>query len=575
MKRIFNMLKKYRKELIFPIAALLITIAVDSLNPFLVRMIIDKALPSKDKELFFMIIGGLLMVTLAKSGFGYYKEYSFDMISLKVYRDLKKMLFNHIESLHFSYFDNMNTGELMSRMNEDTENVWRSLSFGFRLMAEQFIYFIIGVVVLGTINLKLTLIILLIMAPIAPIALKFEEKIGQNYEEISDHTALLNTTAQENIAGVRLVKAFAREKFEIAKFFDKNRRNFELNNEQAKITSDHFPVIEMLTNLAIIVMIWIGALFVIRGEMTVGDIALFSGFVWNLIWPLRELGWVMSMAAQFKASAIKISDIMDTEALIADKENARDFKIEGNVEFKDVSFSYTGEETLTDISFKALSGKSVAIMGTTGSGKSSIISLIGRYYEQNKGQILIDGTDNRDIRLETLRNAISIVFQDTFLFSESIRNNISFGDETIGEDKINNAIKTACADFVYDLEDGLETVIGERGVGLSGGQKQRISIARALVKETPILVLDDATSALDMETEYELLKNLKTQMGRKTVFIIAHRISAVKNADLIIYLENGKIAEMGNHHELLEKKGHYYDIYTEQYKDFDALSEVI
>lgn len=575
MKRIFKMLGKYKKELFLPIFALIITIVLDSFNPFLTRMIIDRALPERNMQLFIMIMAGLLIITLGKSGFGYIREYIFDVVSLKVYADIKYKLFDHIETLHFKYFDNMNTGELMARMNEDTENIWRSLAFGFRLLVEQIIYFIIGIVILGVINIKLTLIILVIMAPIAPLAIHFEKKIGKNFEEISDHTAELNTTAQENIAGVRLVKAFAREKFEMQKFFGKNKRNFELNNQQAKIIADNFPLIELLTNVAIIAMICFGAMFVMRGEMTLGDIALFSGFIWNLIWPLRELGWVMSMAAQFKASSKKIVDILDTGSEVTDKPGLKPMNVSGGIEFKNVDFSYNNEVVLKDVSFSIAPGKTVAIMGTTGSGKSSLIGLIGRYYNYQKGSVLVDGVDNREIRISDLRGAMSIVPQDTFLFSESIQNNIKFGSRDASDEAVKKALEIACADFVSEFEKGWDTVIGERGVGLSGGQKQRLAIARAIVRKSPILVLDDATSALDMETEYKLLKNLKNMDKNKTTFIIAHRISAVKNADLILYMENGRIVERGTHEQLVGQRGRYYDVYVEQFKDFDTLSEVV
>ena len=575
VKRIFRMLFKYKKLLLLPTVALVLSIALDSLNPFLNKMIIDRALPEKDPRLLLLIILGLLVITAGRAGFGYIKEYVYDVTSLKVYADIKYLLFDHIQSLHFQYFDNVNTGELMARMGEDTENIWRSLAFGFRLMVEQAVYFIIGILILGSINWKLMVIILLIMAPIAPIALRFEKKIDRNFEAISDQTAELNTTAQENIAGVRLVKAFARESHEMGKFFSKNKRNFDLNNEQAKIIADNFPVIELLTNAAVIVMICLGGVFVMSGEMTLGDLAVFSGFIWNLIWPLREIGWLMNMTAQFNASGKKILAILDTPAQVTDKPGLKSKVITGGIEFNHVSFAYGEELVLEDISFSAHPGDTVAIMGTTGSGKSSLVGLIGRYYNYQSGSVLIDGTDNRDIKLQELRRAMSIVPQDTFLFSESIGNNIKFGAGEATDEEIRQALETACAGFVDDFEAGLDTVIGERGVGLSGGQKQRLAIARAILRKSPILLLDDATSALDMGTEYELLRNLKSLNGRRTTFIIAHRISAVKNADLILYMEKGRIVERGRHEELVALHGRYYEVYREQFKDFAALKEVI
>lgn len=575
MKRIFDMLFKYWKQLIFPTAALLATIALDSANPFLNRMIIDRALPQRDLNLLLWILAGLLAVTAGRAVLGFFKEYIYDRVGILVYRDLKKVLFDHIQQLHFQYFDRINTGELMSRLGEDLENIWRSLAFGFRLLVEQVLYFLIGFVILASINWKLTLIILLIMAPIGFLAMSFEKKIDRNFEAISDQTAILNTTAQENIAGVRLVKAFARERHEIQKFLGKNKQNYDLNNEQAKIIADNFPVIELLTNLAVIAMIAIGAIFVTRGEMSLGSLAVFSGFIWNLIWPLRELGWLMNMAAQFNASAKKILAILDTPSEVTDEPGLAPHTVTGAVAFDHVSFSYQEEPVLRDVSFQARPGDTVAIMGTTGSGKSSLTALIGRYYNHQSGSVLIDGIDSRRLRLDDLRGAMSVVPQDTFLFSESIENNLKFANQDATPEAVREALRIACAEFVFELEDGLDTVIGERGVGLSGGQKQRLAIARAILKQAPLLVLDDATSALDMETEYQLLKNLKEVGQNRTIFIIAHRISAVKNADQILYMENGRVVEAGTHDELVALGGRYYEVYSEQFQDFASLREVV
>ena len=575
MKRIFSLLFNYWKQLLIPTLAMLAAIALDSANPFLNRMIIDQALPRRDARLLGFILAGLFLVTAGRAVFGFFKEYIYDRVGVAVYRDLKTMLFDHIQQLHFQYFDTMNTGELMSRLGEDLENIWRSLAFGFRLLLEQILYFIIGFVILFSINWQLTLIILAVMSPIGWLAVSFEKKIDANFEAISDHTAELNTTAQENIAGVRLVKAFARERHEIAKFLGKNQRNYDLNNEQSEIIANNFPVIELLTNLAVIAMIAVGAVFVTRGTMSLGSLAVFAGFIWNLIWPLRELGWLMNMAAQFNASAKKILAILDTPSQVTDDPALPERTLTGAVAFADVTFAYHDEPVLSGVSFRANPGDTVAIMGTTGSGKTSLIGLIGRYYNHQSGQVLLDGVDSRAIRLDDLRGAMSIVPQDTFLFSESIANNLKFANETADEAAIAEALRIACADFVWELEEGLETVIGERGVGLSGGQKQRLAIARAILKDAPILILDDATSALDMETEYQLLKNLKAVDQSRTTFIIAHRISAVKNADRILYMEGGRIVESGTHDELVALGGRYFEVYREQFQDFASLKEVV
>jgi ATP-binding cassette subfamily B protein len=467
----------------------------------------------------------------------------------------------------------MNTGELMSRMGEDIDNVWQAVSFGIRLVVENILFFILGLVVLLYFNWQLTLIVLVILVPITYVAIKLEKETMKNYGEISDQIASLNTTAQENIAGVRLVKAFSREKHEIMKFLSMNTKNYELNNENARITAKYYPPIELITSISQLVMICIGGYFVISDRMSVGTLVAYSGYIGNLIWPLREMGWLINLLAQNKASMAKIKAILETKAEITEKEypTAADFK--GNIEYRDVTFSYGNEEVLKEISFKANSGDTVAIMGTTGAGKTSILSLMSRFYDVENGEIMMEGTNIKDLSLNELRNSISLITQDTFLFSDTIRNNVSYGKKNATDEEILNALEISCADFIGDLADGLDTIIGERGVGLSGGQKQRISIARSILKDSPIMILDDATSALDMDTEYHLLKNLRAMQGTRTLFIIAHRISAVKNADQILFLEEGKIIEKGTHEELINLRGKYNEVYQEQFKDFDSLKE--
>ena len=552
---------------------MVVGISLDFFNPLLTRAIIDRVLTNSEIELFVPIILGLLFITLSRAILGYFKDYLFDKLSVKVLNDLKDLVFSHILGLDFKYFDNMNTGELMSRMGEDIDNVWQAVSFGIRLVVENILFFILGLVVLLYFNWQLTLIVLIILVPITYVALKLENETMKNYGEISDQIASLNTTAQENIAGVRLVKAFSREKHEIMKFLSMNTKNYELNNENARITAKYYPPIELITSISQLVMICIGGYFVITDRMSVGTLVAYSGYIGNLIWPLREMGWLINLLAQNKASLAKIKTILETKSTITEKENPIPADIRGNIKYKDVTFSYGNEEVLKDISFKANSGDTVAIMGTTGAGKTSILSLMGRYYDIKNGEIMIEGVNIKDISLNELRQSISLITQDTFLFSDTIRNNVSYGKKDATDEEILQALEISCADFIGDLTDGLDTIIGERGVGLSGGQKQRISIARSILKDAPIMILDDATSALDMDTEYNLLKNLRAMQGSRTLFIIAHRISAVKNADQILFLEEGRIIEKGTHEELITLKGKYNEVYQEQFKDFASLKE--
>lgn len=573
MKRVFKYVWNYKWLVIVPVITMTLAIALDMFNPYLQKAITDKVFIDGQTNLLWPILWGFIGITLGRAVLGYTKEYLFDVLSAKISIDLKKDLFDHIQTLPFKYFDNMNTGELMSRIGEDVDNVWRSISFGIRLFIENIIYFVTASVILFFLNWQLALICLIGMPPIAYLALKFEKKIGESYGKLSDQGVILNTAAQENIAGVRLVKAFAREKHEILKFLKLNQENFNLTMEQNRIISNYFPPIEFLTNIAIVFLVALGGIFVMHKTMPLGTLVAFSGYIWMLIWPMRMLGWLTNLLAQANASAKKIMNIFNVEPEIKDSEDSlRLPRVNGDIEFKNVSFKYRDEYVLRNINLKVKAGSTVAIMGTTGSGKSSIINLIGRYYDVTDGAIYVDGNDVREVNLKDLRSRMSIVPQDTFLFSSSIEENIRFGKEDASLDEIREACKLACADdFIEELDDKYDTVIGERGIGLSGGQKQRLAIARALIRNSSILILDDATSALDMETEYRLLKNLNERHKNATTFIIAHRISAVKNADQIIYIDNGRIIEKGTHEQLLQKKGKYYEIYCEQFKDFDTI----
>ncbi|MCM0647800.1 ABC transporter ATP-binding protein/permease [Clostridium swellfunianum] len=572
MKRIFKYVWEYKLLVLIPSIAMMLSIGLDMFNPYLQQLITDKVFIGGEMNLLWPILGGFITITALRALLGYAKEYLFDVLSAKISIDIKKDVFNHIQKLPFKYFDSMNTGELMSRIGEDVDNVWRSVSFGIRLFIENMIYFLTASTILFSLNWKLTLICLVGMPPIAYLALKFEKKIGESYGKISDQGVLLNTAAQENIAGVRLVKAFAREKHEILKFLKLNNQSFDLSMEQNKIIARYFPPIEFLTNLAMVLLVVLGGIFVMGGSMTIGQLVAFNGYIWMLIWPMRMLGWLTNLIAQTNASAKKIEKIMDTEPEIKDNDDSfRVPSVRGDIEFRNVSFKYRDDLILKDINLKVKSGSTVAIMGTTGSGKSSIINLIGRYYDVSEGAVYVDNYDVKEMNLKDLRSRMSIVPQDTFLFSASIEENIRFGKEDATFDEIREACRLACADeFIEELEHKYDTVIGERGIGLSGGQKQRLSIARALIRNSSILILDDSTSALDMETEYRLLKNLNEKHKKATTFIIAHRISAVKNADIILYVENGHIVESGNHENLLAKKGKYYEVYCEQFKDFDS-----
>ena len=577
MKRILKYVSKYKGTVIIGTMCMLIVIGVDLFLPYLQQVFIDSGLMKGNQNVIVSVLVWIGIITIIKAMLGYGKEFLYDVLSSWVHQDIKNDLFAHIQTLEFEYFDNMNTGELMSRIGEDAENIWQTIGYGMRLFIENIIYFVISTIILFILNYKLALACFIVMIPIGFIGIKLENKFGETYSKISDQTAEINTIAQEDIAGIKLVKAFSREKYEINKFLKMNKVYYDLNMEQAKIIGDYFPPIEFLTNIALVIMIVLGGFLVMDGEVSIGILVAFNGYIWNLIWPMRMLGELTDLLSRTVSSANKIFAIMDKDPSIKTKENFKDVKnIKGNIKFEGVNFKYDDKLVLKNINLDIEAGSTVAIMGATGAGKSSLINLIGRYYDTCKGSIKIDGIDIKEYNLEFLRKNMAIVPQETFLFSETILNNIKFSNENASFEEIKEASKLACAnEFIEGLELGYNTEIGERGIGLSGGQKQRIAIARSLVRKAKILILDDSTSALDMETEHELLKNLSNRKHESTTFIIAHRISAVKNADLIIYLEDGQIKESGTHDELLKKKGRYYDIYNDQFRDFNLLEEEV
>ncbi|EHK2387245.1 putative multidrug export ATP-binding/permease protein [Clostridium perfringens] len=558
--------------LIVPILAMIIVLGIDSFFPYLQKIFVDDILLGSDKSKLGLFFGVFLGLSLLRGILGYIKEFLFDKFSLNVSKEIRIDLFKKIQSFEFSFFDSTNTGELMSRIGEDVDIVWETISYGLRLLIEGIILFIISVTIMMSMSPSLTIICLVILLPVGVLAILVNKKFHRNYSKISDKVADINLMAQQDIAGIRLVKAFAREKYETEKFLKVNKDYYDLNITQARILSNFLPVIDLLTNLTPVAMIIYGGYLVIKGNITMGTLLAFSSYILNLSFCVKNIGGLVNMMSQNRASMDKIFNILKRKPQITSMENSYNpDKVKGEIEFKNVSFRYNEEEVLKKINLKIPAGSTVAIMGETGCGKSSILSLIGRHYDVSSGEVLIDGVNVKKWNLDSLRENMAVVFQDTFLFSDSIKDNIDFGGNK-SEDEIIEAAKDSCAyDFIKEMPEGFETEVGERGLGLSGGQKQRLAIARALVRKTPILILDDATSALDMETEFNVLKNLSKKQDKATTFIIAHRISGVKDADIILFMKDGEIVEMGDHESLLKKKGYYYSVYCHQFQDLEFI----
>lgn len=567
---------KYWFAYVLALLCIVIAVSLDMLSPQVTKRVIDNVIIGGEIDLLPKLLIMIFIIGLGRMIFQYFKEFIFDLISSKITVNIRRDLFRHIQSLSLSFFDKNNTGELMSRVKDDVDRIWAALGFVSMLIIEVVIHTCIVLYCMYQISPVLAIIPTIVLPLMGGLALLMENRLGKVYEAISEENSKLNLVAQENLSGVRTVKAFAREKHEIKKFLSHNQKYYDLNMKQSKVFIKYYPYFQFITKLLPLVAIIFGGFQVIEGKITLGALGAFTEYSMNIVWPMEMLGWLSNEFASAIASAKRIKKLYAEEPMIKEPEQPVLLEeVAGSIQFNKVSFSLDEKSILSDISFDVTAGKTIGIMGATGTGKSSIINLLQRFYDVTEGEIIVDGVNIKDLSLKQLRESISLVMQDVFLFSDTISENVKLGKKNIvKQDEIVEAAGYAQArDFIEKMEDQYETVVGERGVGLSGGQKQRISIARALAKKTPILILDDSTSALDMETEHEIQKALSTLDSTK--IIIAHRISAVRNADEIIILEEGKIAERGTHESLLEQKGYYYKTYQAQYGDYiQSLEEV-
>ena len=573
MKKISSYIWDYKFSYLGAIASLLIAVTLDMMGPRLMALVVDDVIVGGNiAELKYLLLG-FLGVGIGRCVFQYVKEYTFDKNGIRISADMRRDLFRHVQGLSADFFDRTNTGELMARVKEDIDRIWDAIGYVGMLLIEVIYHTSIILISMYLLNWKLALLPTAAMLMCGTIALLMERKLGQVYEEISEENAKLNTVAEENLAGVRTVKAFAREKHEIGKFLSHNKRYYELNMQQSRVFVRYYPFFSVVSKVLPILTILVGGGFVIKGQMTLGQMTAFVEYSTNIVWPMEMLGWLTNSFSAAVASNKKVRKIYEEKPTIM--ENAEPVRIEqvaGKVCFDHVSFHKADMyEILHDISFTVEAGRTLGIMGATGAGKTSIVQLLQRMYDATEGAIYLDDVNIKELSLEQLRTSVSYVMQDVFLFSDTINDNIKLGKkERLDFKTVRRAsVQAQASDFIERMEETYDTVIGERGVGLSGGQKQRISIARALAKRDPILVLDDSTSALDMETEQMIQQTLRELEGT-TKIIIAHRISAVRHADEIIVLENGSIAERGTHEELLAKRGLYFETYESQYGDMDT-----
>lgn len=572
MKKLSAYIWKNKLRYILAIGSMILAVSLDLMSPQLTKHIIDDVIVGGQIGKLKYLLAGILTIGVGRAVFQYIKEYTFDCLGSDIASSMRKDLFIHTQKLSQDFFDRTDTGELMSRIKDDVDKIWDGLSYVSMLLIEVVIHTSIVLFCMYTTNVKLAIIPTVAMIFCGCIALIMERKLGAVYEEISEENAELNTVAEENLAGVRTVKAFAREKYEIEKFLNHNNRYYELNMKQSKVFVKYYPYFSVVTKILPLLTLLAGGKIVIDGRMSLGQLAAMVEYSNNIVWPMEMLGWLTNSFSSAIASNRKLKKIYNEVPTIKEKENPIILdEVKGKITFDHVAYGKEGKHILRDVSFEVQPGETLGIMGETGSGKSTIINLMSRFYDADKGKICLDDVDIRDMKLSQVRESISQVMQDVFLFSDTIAENIKLGKKDyISEEEVEIASNNAqVSEFATKMKNKYNTVIGERGVGLSGGQKQRISIARAFAKKNPILILDDSTSALDMETEQQIQEALRKLDG-VTKVIIAHRISAVKNADEIIILKDGIIAERGKHQQLLEKHGLYYETYQSQYGDVEG-----
>lgn len=577
-KRLKEFYWPHKQYLLWSLFFLIILTCITVVYPIILQITIDEVVLGNQYELiiYISLIFFGLMIIKGISTFSF--QYLSELFGMTSVYHLRNALYEKLQVLSFKYYDNAKTGDLMSRMTADVEGFRFFLSAGFAELIRIVILIGVSMSVMFYYSVPLALVTMFAIPFLGIVVFKFDKRVHPAFRNVRKSLGRLNTRIQENISGINTVKSLSREDFEIDRFSNSNEDYRQKYLYTSKLWAKYFPLMEFIGNLAVVSLLGFGGYLVINEQMALGELVAFFSLVWYILGPIMNLGFVVNMFSQAKASGERLIEILDENEDIEEKENAVDAPIKGHVTFNNVSLRYVEDDdaALKNISFDAPPGKIIGLIGATGAGKTSITQLITRFYEADEGEVLVDGRPVSDYKLKTLRSHIGFVLQEPFLFSMTIRENIAYGRPDVPDEQIIDAAKRAQAhDFIMSMPKGYDTLLGERGMGLSGGQKQRIAIARALCINPSILILDDATSAVDMETEFKIQLALKEVMKGRTSFIIAHRISSIKHADEILVLENGEIKERGNHDELLARNGIYRRIYDIQYQDREEIMQAV
>ena len=564
---VWSYVRRYRFGMAAGLFLSVCVAAMNMVNPIVTGNIVDKVIKGGQHELLFKLITIMLCVVVGKSIFRYSYQVIFEHCSQNVILKMREDLYAHIQKLDFSWYDNAPSGNVMTLLTSDLDKVRHFVAWVVYQILENSLIYIFSIITLASINWKLTLAFMVIAPPVLFLVHKFKIHIRPAHMKVRDQFAVLNTRVGENIEGNRVVKAFVREGYETERFDKENESYRDVSVANADMRVKFLPWIDALCQVLPVILILFGGYLVIQEEMTIGQLVTFNGLMWAFIQPINMFGMLVDNTQNFGASADRLFELQKAESKIKnpESESADVTSIQGRVEFRNVSFAYNETPVIKDMSFVIEPGTTVGILGPTGSGKSTIANLMCRYYDADSGEVLIDGKNVKDYNLQELRRNVGITMQEAFLFSDTVEGNIAFAKQDASFEEVEAAAELArVKEFIGDLTDGYDTIVGERGVGLSGGQKQRIALARLFLADPKVMILDDTTSAVDNDTEYKIRQSIKSRSEGHTAFIISHRVSSFENCDVILVIQDGKIVDKGSHEELISHDGYYREVWLEQ-----------